>query len=73
MSKGPGSRSGIGVNYSPPGYRAVARGRVEDPLADDAKKKKAPPVNPPGKQASPETGASDNAASAPPTEPGEKS
>jgi hypothetical protein len=71
MSKGPGSKSGIGVNYSPPGYRAVARKRVEDPLAGDAKKK-APPINPPGKPASPEPGASDKAASPPPAKPGEK-
>ena len=76
MSKGPGSKSGIGVNYSSPGYRAVARKRVEDPLADDAKKKKAPPVNPPvnppGKPALPETGTSDKAASPRSAEPSEK-
>ena len=72
MSKGPGSKSGIGVNYRPPGFRAVARRRDADPLAGDAGKKKAPPINPPGKPASPETGASNKAAGAPLAEPGEK-
>ena len=76
MPKGPGSKSGIGVNYRPPGYRAVARGRVDDPLAGDTAKKKAPPasppVNPPAKQAAPEPAVPDTAASPPPADPGEK-
>jgi hypothetical protein len=72
MSKGPGSKSGIGVNYRPPGYRAVARRRDADLLAGGAEKKKAPPINPPSKQASFETGASKKAAGAPSAEPGEK-
>jgi hypothetical protein len=69
MAKRPGSSSGIGVNYKPPGYRAVARRFDADARAGETEKKKAgtaaaPPKSAPPKP-QPEAGASDQAASPP--------
>jgi hypothetical protein len=67
MSKRPGSKSGIGVNYRPPGYRAVARRvdveALEAGAAKPQQKKNAPPADPPAKPAQPDIESSDKAPS----------
>ena len=70
MSKRPGAKSGIGVNYRPPGYRAVAR-RVDVEALDAGaakpqQKKNPPPADPPGKPAQPDIESSVKAPSADP-------
>jgi hypothetical protein len=70
MAKRPGSKSGIGVNYRPPGYRAVARRvdveALEAGAAKPQQKRSAPPADPPGKPAQPDIVSSGKAASSDP-------
>jgi hypothetical protein len=67
MSKRPGSKSGIGVNYRPPGYRAVARrvdvAALEAGSAKPQQKKNAAPADPPDKPAQPDIESSGKASS----------
>ena len=63
MAKRPGSGTGIGVNYRPPGYRAVARRVDVEALEAGAAKKQA--ANAPNKPAQPQPHPSGTAAGPP--------
>jgi hypothetical protein len=72
MSKRPGSKSGIGVNYRPPGYRAVARrvdvaaleaGAAKPQQNKPQQKKNATLADPPDKPAQPDIESSGKAPS----------